>query len=241
MKRKHIVGNWKMNGSAVVIDDVLDQLLKQTLPADVSVCVPSPYLQRAGERLAGSSLRLGAQNVSEHGDGAYTGEVSARMLRDVGCHLAIIGHSERRRYFAETDESVMNKLARLLEVGLFGVVCVGETLAERDGGRAEAKIESQLAQLHTLMARGATPKRFCVAYEPIWAIGTGRAASLEQIAQMHEFIKRCLGASYAVLYGGSVKAVNAADILALSAVDGVLVGGASLDAKEFGEICRAAS
>ncbi|GLR11550.1 triosephosphate isomerase [Chitinimonas prasina] len=240
MMRKQVVGNWKMNGSAAVIGEVLDQLSVERFSADVSVCVPMPYLSAAVGRLAASPIRVGAQNVSEYGDGAYTGEVSARMLKDVGCSLAIVGHSERRRYFAETDAAVITKLARLLEVGLFGVFCVGETLAERDSGGAEARIESQLAQLHTLMARGAGPERFCVAYEPVWAIGTGRAASNEQISSMHEFIKRCLGPAYAVLYGGSVKASNAADIMALTAVDGVLVGGASLDAREFGAICRAA-
>lgn len=240
MIRKRVVGNWKMNGSTAVIGEVLDQLRTERYGAEVSVCVPAPYLHLAVSKLAGSPFLVGAQNVSEYGDGAYTGEVSARMLKDVGCKLAIIGHSERRRYFAESDTGVVGKLARVLEVGLYGIVCVGETLAERDAGRAEAKIESQLAQLHTLMARGAGPDRFCVAYEPIWAIGTGRAASSEQIASMHELIKRCLGSSYAVLYGGSVKAGNAAEIMSIAGVDGVLVGGASLDVKDFGEICRAA-
>lgn len=238
--RKQVVGNWKMNGSTAVIDEVLDALKTERHAADVSVSVPYLYLGGAVAKLAGTQYRVGAQNVSEFGDGAYTGEVSARMLKDVGCSLAIVGHSERRRYFAESDEAVIAKLARLLEVGLYAVVCVGETLAERDSGRAESRIEAQLARLHTLMARGAGPDRFCIAYEPVWAIGTGRAASGEQIAAMHEVIKRHLGASYAVLYGGSVKAANAASIMALPGVDGVLVGGASLDAREFGEICRAA-
>lgn len=241
MARKQVVGNWKMNGSGVAVDEVLDTLQNQSFDASVSVCVPYPYLGQAVAKLKKTPIRVGAQNVSEYGDGAYTGEVSARMLKDIGCAEVIIGHSERRRYFAESDAAVAAKLARLLEVGLFAIVCVGETLAERDGDQAEAKIESQLAPLHALMARGASPERFCVAYEPIWAIGTGRAASLDQIASMHELIKRHLGASFSVLYGGSVKASNASAIMTLPGVDGVLVGGASLDAQEFADICRAAA
>jgi len=240
MSAKLVIGNWKMNGSKALIAEVLDQLAAEQYGADVAVCLPFPYLAEAATRLASSSIRVGAQDVSEHGDGAYTGEISARMLKDIDCKLAIVGHSERRRYFAESDAAVANKLARLLEVGMFAVVCVGETLAERDSGRAEARIEAQLAPLHSLMARGATSARFCIAYEPVWAIGTGRAASVEQIGSMHQFIKHCLGSSFSVLYGGSVKASNAAALMATPGVDGVLVGGASLDAKEFSGICRAA-
>jgi len=240
MSGKLVIGNWKMNGSKALIAEVLDQVAAEQYAADVAVCLPYPYLADAVTRLASTPVRVGAQDVSEHGDGAYTGEISARMLKDIDCQLAIVGHSERRRYFAESDAAVANKLARLLEVGMFAVVCVGETLAERDGGRAEARIEAQLAPLYALMARGATSSRFCIAYEPVWAIGTGRAASVEQIGSMHQFIKQCLGSSFSVLYGGSVKAGNAAALMSTPGVDGVLVGGASLDAKEFSGICRAA-
>ncbi|MBV8467257.1 MAG: triose-phosphate isomerase [Burkholderiales bacterium] len=229
-----------MNGSVALLREVLDQVRDEAFAADVSVCVPFPYLSEVQQRLSSSQIKVGAQDVSEYDDGAYTGEVSARMLKDVGSRLAIVGHSERRRYFGESDAAVASKLARLLEVGLYGIYCVGETLAERDAGRAEARIEAQLAPLHALLARGATASQFCIAYEPVWAIGTGRAASGEQVAVMHEFIKRCLGPAFAVLYGGSVKAGNASALLTLPGVDGVLVGGASLDAKEFSGICRAA-
>lgn len=240
MQRKHVVGNWKMNGSNGLIADVLGEIKSLQCESSVSVCVPFPYLKDVRDELAGSRISTGAQSVSEYDDGAYTGEVSARMLKDIGCGLAIVGHSERRRYFGESDAAVANKLARLFEVGLYGIVCVGETLAERDAGRAEARIEAQLAPLHGLMAKGCDASRFCVAYEPVWAIGTGRAASPEQIGSMHEMIKRHLGSSYAVLYGGSVKAGNAAELMSIPSVDGVLVGGASLDPREFTGICRAA-
>jgi triosephosphate isomerase len=240
MQRKRVIGNWKMNGSRGLIADVIDRVCADSYAAEVSVCVPFPYLADVRNQLARHELKVGAQSVSEYDDGAYTGEVSARMLKDIGCELVIVGHSERRRYFGESDVAVANKLARLLEVGLFGVVCVGETLAERDAGKAEARIEAQLAPLHGLMAKGCDASKFCVAYEPVWAIGTGRAASVEQVAAMHGLIKRSLGSAFDVLYGGSVKAGNAAELMAIPGVDGVLVGGASLDSKEFSGICRAA-
>jgi triosephosphate isomerase len=240
MLKKRVIGNWKMNGSASVIADVLRQISSASYNAEIAVSLPFPYLSAAVKSLAASDISVGAQSVSEYDDGAYTGEVSARMLQDIGCDFAIIGHSERRRYFGEGDSTVATKLARLVEVGLFGVVCVGETLAERDAGCAESRIEAQLAPLYGLMAKGCDAKRFCIAYEPVWAIGTGRAAAAEQIALMHAFVKRCMGASFQVLYGGSVKAGNAAALMALPGVDGVLVGGASLDSREFSGICRSA-
>ncbi|WP_374357249.1 triose-phosphate isomerase, partial [Chitinimonas sp.] len=154
MMRKHVIGNWKMNGSAKQINEVLGQLREQSFAARVSVCVPFPYLVLAAKLLAGSDVGVGAQNASAHVTGAYTGEVSAEMLRDAGCELAIVGHSERRSLFAESDDSISARLVRLWQAGLFGIVCVGETLGEREAGMAEARIEAQLAPVKALLSSG---------------------------------------------------------------------------------------
>lgn len=238
--RKRVVGNWKMNGSRQTIAAVLGELGQISVAADVAVCVPYPYVAAATSVLAIGQITVGAQNISEFPEGAYTGEVSGRMLKDMACSSVIIGHSERRRWFHESDESVARKLDKALDAKLFAIVCVGETLAEREAGVTEAVISAQLSRLAGVIGEGDASDRYCIAYEPVWAIGTGRAASEAQIEEVHDFIKRCVGETIQVLYGGSVNAANAAKILHLKNVDGVLVGGASLDAKEFGSICKAA-
>jgi triosephosphate isomerase len=231
-----VAGNWKMHGSRASNGTLLDAVLKE-LPGvggvECAVCVPFPYLAEAGKRLAGSALRLGAQNVSEHAQGAYTGEVSAAMLAELGCRYVIVGHSERRHLYGESDAQAAAKFAAVKQAGMTPILCVGETLEERDAGRTEAVVARQLAAV-----------RFeggVLAYEPVWAIGTGRNATPEQAQEVHGFLRERVPAQTAILYGGSVKPQNAAAIFAMPDVDGGLIGGASLVAKDFLDIVRAAT
>ncbi len=207
----------------------------------MAVCVPFPYLAQARERLEGSAIRWGAQDVSERASGAYTGDVSAAMLAEFGCGYVIVGHSERRQLHAETDAVVAAKAQAALAAGLVPIVCVGETLAERDAGTTNAVVERQIDVV--IRALGDALVRTVVAYEPVWAIGTGRTASPEQAQAVHALLRVRLAAAggHAVplLYGGSVKGANAAALFAMPDVDGGLVGGASLDANEFLAIARA--
>lgn len=206
--------------------------------ADVVLCPPFVHLAVTG----GGACALGAQDVSAQRDGAYTGEVSAEMLADMGCGYAIVGHSERRQYHGEGDALVAAKAKRAIEAGLIPIICVGETRAEREGGQTESVIAGQIAGS---VPEGAGPANCVVAYEPVWAIGTGLVATLEQIAAVHAQIRGLLekrladGAQTRILYGGSVKPENAREILALEDVDGALVGGASLKAESFVEIIEA--
>ncbi|HVL55679.1 MAG TPA: triose-phosphate isomerase [Burkholderiaceae bacterium] len=246
-----VIGNWKMNGDVASGEALLaglSQRVARRLLArvDVAVCPPYPYLGLAAARLTGSGIGWGAQDVAEFDNGAYTGEVSAAMLADLGCAFALVGHSERRTLFAETDETVARKAERLLAAGVIPVVCVGETLAEREQGRTEQVLARQLRAVAPVLA-GADASRAVVAYEPVWAIGTGRTATPELAQQAHAFIRGELAAagvafaqSLRLLYGGSVKAANAAGLLGQPDVDGGLIGGASLDAAEFAGICEAA-
>jgi len=228
-----VAGNWKMHGSRASNRELVDALLKE-LPAGVecAVCVPFPYLGQVGEWLGGSGLRLGAQNVSEHAQGAYTGEVSAGMLAEFGCRYVIVGHSERRHLYGESDAQAAAKFAAVSRAGMTPILCVGETLEERDAGRTEAVVARQLDAVK--FEGGA------LAYEPVWAIGTGRNATPEQAQEVHAFLRRRVPAQTAILYGGSVKPQNAAAIFAMPDVDGGLIGGASLVAKDFLDIVRAA-
>lgn len=240
MTRKLIVGNWKMNGdlqtNAVLLDAVL-QGLGADLAADAAVCVPAPYLAQMQARLQGSALAWGAQDVSAHEQGAYTGEVSATMLRDFACRYVIVGHSERRQYHAETDVLVAAKAQRALSFGVTPIVCVGETLQEREAGQTEAVVKRQLASVIHLL--GHCSSEIVVAYEPVWAIGTGRTATPEQAQAVHAILRLQLNAATAhaernhILYGGSMNAANAADLLAQPDIDGGLIGGASLKAPDF--------
>ena len=232
MKRSRLVaGNWKMQGSRASITALLDELVKAS-PAGSAVCAPYPYLAQVAERLRGSSIAWGAQNVSEHAQGAFTGEVSAAMLLEFGCRYAIVGHSERRQIYRETDAQVAAKFAAARAAGLTPILCVGETLAEREAGRTEEVVARQLA---AVKFEGGV-----LAYEPVWAIGTGRNATPEQAQEVHAFLRKRVPAETAIIYGGSVKPQNAAAIFAKPDVDGGLIGGASLVAKDFLDIVKAA-
>lgn len=242
LMRKHVIGNWKMNGTWAELDEVLESLISGDYPCNITICPPYPYLAATTQKIAHAGLgvlAVGAQNVSQFEEGAYTGEVSATMLKDCGCSVVVIGHSERRRYFAENELDVESKIRRALACSLSCVMCVGETGFERDAGTAEEKIQLQLAPAIKMLAESPLGLSLSIAYEPIWAIGTGVAASGEQIVSMHEFIKGLVG-DVPVLYGGSVVAGNAQAIMQLHNVDGVLVGGASLNAAEFSSICYSA-
>lgn len=240
MRGKLVVGNWKMNGGLRQNDALLADLRAGWLAAEgreLAVCVPYPYLWQAQAALSGSAIAWGAQDVSEHASGAYTGEVSAAMVAEFGCRYAIVGHSERRARSGESDATVAAKAIAALEADLTPVVCVGETLAEREAGTTEAVV---LRQLDAVASRlGDRITAIVVAYEPIWAIGTGRTASPEQAQTVHRLLRKCLGrsegegANVRLLYGGSVKSDNAKALFACPDIDGALVGGASLKADEF--------
>ena len=228
-----VIGNWKLNGSRQMVHDVLLKVAKAGVGDNVAVCVPFPYLNLARQTVNESQMRIGAQDVSQFEAGAYTGEVSAHMVAEVGGQLTLIGHSERRRYFAESADVLKNKVAQANKAGLSIIFCVGEDLAVRQSGQALKYVLDQLTILQDM-----TLKNFAIAYEPVWAIGTGLTATLDEIGKMHLAIKENIGKAVPVLYGGSVNSANATDILAVDEVDGLLVGGASLKADEFIAICR---
>jgi len=234
MRARLVAGNWKMHGSR----DSSRALLDAIVAADVAcaVCVPFPYLAQASERLRGTRAAWGAQTLSEHASGAYTGEVSAAMLREFGCRYVLVGHSERRQLFGESDAQVAAKFSAACEAGITPILCVGETLQEREAGRTQ---EVVARQLEAVLRRGAIGEAV-VAYEPVWAIGTGRTATPAQAQEVHAFLREHLTADTCILYGGSVKPDNAAAIFAGADVDGGLIGGASLIAQDFIAICRAA-
>jgi len=247
MRKRLVAGNWKMNGSLAANAELL-KALREGAQADCecAVCVPYPYLHQAKAELEGSKVGWGAQDVSEHVGGAFTGEISAGMLRDFGCRWVLVGHSERRTLHNETSAVVAGKFAAAQQAGLVPVLCVGETLAEREGGVTERVVAEQLDAVIDRCGAGKVA-RAVIAYEPVWAIGTGRTASPEQAQDVHRFIRERLAAlepaaanGLRVLYGGSVKAANAAQLFAMPDIDGGLIGGASLDAREFLAICAAA-
>jgi len=246
MRRKLVVGNWKMHGSHKANAELVAGILgAKPFGCDVAVCVPFPYLSETAVALAASELRWGAQDCSAHEQGAYTGEVSVAMLAEFGCRYVIVGHSERRAYHAETDQLVADKAKAALAKGLTPIVCVGETLAEREAGETDQVVKRQLsAVIHTL---GHCVGEMVVAYEPVWAIGTGRVASPEQAQAVHALLRAQLHAAtphadkMTLLYGGSVKPDNAATLFAQGDIDGGLIGGAALKAADFVAICRAAS
>ena len=250
MRRKLVAGNWKMNGSRALVDVLLQGIVDQIGDldgVDALVCAPYVYLPMVQARLGGASLVWGAQNLSEHAKGAYTGEVSASMLLDFGCSHVIVGHSERRALFAESDVVVARKFAAARRAGLTPVLCVGETLDERERGDTQAVIDRQLRAVLDLEGVSALADAV-LAYEPVWAIGTGRTATPEQAQEVHAFLRRQVGAAdesvagaLRILYGGSVKGANAGDLFAMPDIDGGLIGGASLEVREFTTICRAAA
>jgi triosephosphate isomerase len=238
MRGRLVVGNWKMNGGLRANAMLLEALVAdwQVSPGrSIAVCVPFPYLGQAQAALKGTSVAWGAQNVSEHSPGAFTGEVAVSMLADFDCRYAIVGHSERRQLYRETDAVVAAKAKAVLAADMTPIVCVGETLAEREAGTMEQVVLRQLDAV--LAAVGRDAERMVVAYEPVWAIGTGLTATPEQAQAMHATLRARLrsanAAEIALLYGGSVKVDNASALFAMTDIDGGLIGGASLKAGEF--------
>jgi triosephosphate isomerase (TIM) len=245
-RKKLIVGNWKMHGSHPANAELLAGIVAgRPYLADVAVCVPFPYLSETAVALSATDIRWGAQDCSAHEQGAYTGEVSAAMLQEFGCRFVIVGHSERRQYHAESDQLVADKAKAALARGVTPIVCVGETLAQREADETAEVVKRQLsAVIHTLAHCAG---EMVVAYEPVWAIGTGKTASPEQAQAVHALLRAQLAAAtpraaeMKLLYGGSVKADNAATLFSQPDIDGGLVGGASLKAADFVAICRAAT
>jgi triosephosphate isomerase (TIM) len=248
MRRKLVVGNWKMYGrldrNKVLLEGVMAGI-RDMRNVDCAVCVPYPYLFQAQNMLQGSNVAWGAQNLSNHDEGAYTGEVAAGMLQEFACKYVIIGHSERRGIYHESDELVAMKFDAALKAGLKPILCVGETLQEREAGVTEEVVAHQLDAIINRAGVKALEKAV-VAYEPVWAIGTGKTASPEQAQAVHAFIRQRvakldarIAQGLCILYGGSVKAANAKELFGMTDIDGGLIGGASLVAEDFVAICRA--
>lgn len=247
MKKKLIAGNWKMNGSLAANESLVNSLLAGlgSVSCQVAICAPAVYLPQMQSLVAGSVLELGAQDLSVHESGAYTGEISGAMLKEFGVRYCIVGHSERRQYHGETDAVVAVKTQRALAFGITPIVCVGETLAEREAGRTEEVVKRQLAAV--IHDNGHCISEIVLAYEPVWAIGTGKTASSEQAQQVHAVLRAQLRAASAqadriqILYGGSMNAANAKQLLSQQDIDGGLVGGAALKAADFLAIVASAN
>lgn len=254
MRAKLVAGNWKMHGTLSDNAKLLAEVVEGTgqgssagpLRTQLAVCVPFPYLGQARDLLTGARLAWGAQNLSQHPKGAYTGEVSGAMLRDFGCTYVLVGHSERRALYGEDSATVALKYKTALDAGLVPVLCVGETLAQREAGETERVVDAQLAAV-TARFGAAALAGGVIAYEPVWAIGTGKTATPAQAQAVHAHIRGCVAGENAevaqgvrILYGGSVKGSNAAELFAMPDIDGGLIGGASLIAAEFIAICQAA-
>jgi triosephosphate isomerase len=250
MRKFLVAGNWKMHGDEASNRALVSGIIEGAPNAEnvsLLVCPPYPYLASVAGQLQGSNVGLGAQNVSEHETGAYTGEVAPAMLRDVGCGYAIVGHSERRTLYAETSEQVAEKMAAALAEGLIPILCVGETLEQRESGSTEQVVAEQLVaaiERNGIAAVGSS----VIAYEPVWAIGTGKTATPEQAQDVHRYIRSVLAQhdpsvaeKVQILYGGSVKGDNAAGLFGMPDIDGGLIGGASLKAADFLAIARAAT
>ncbi len=244
-RTRWVIGNWKMNGSLATNDSLLEAIAAGSGEfAKVAVCAPAPYYSQLQRLLGATHVAYGGQDVSEHASGAYTGQISAAMLREFGATIVLVGHSERRLYNAETSDLVAAKAKAAVAGGLTPVICVGETLGERESGLAEATVAAQLAPCAALIASAS--ESIVVAYEPVWAIGTGKTATPAEAQAMHAFIRAELGkvgaaaAKISVLYGGSVKASNAAELFSQPDIDGGLIGGASLVAADFLAIVSAA-
>jgi triosephosphate isomerase len=250
MRKPLVAGNWKMNGTRAGVAELLDGIkagMGAVPNAEVAVCPPFVFIPEAAARLAGTAVAWGGQNLSTHASGAYTGEIAASMLTDYGCRYVIVGHSERRTLYGEGDALVAEKYEVARKAGLVPILCVGETLEERENGTTEAVVARQLdAVLETFGA--AALGQGVVAYEPVWAIGTGRTATPQQAQDVHAFIRsrvaardRAVAEGLRVLYGGSMKPDNAVELMAQPDIDGGLIGGASLKAGDFLAICKAAS
>lgn len=249
MRRTLIAGNWKMNGSFAANRSLLSEIvagLPVSSDCDVLVCAPAPYLTQCAELLTASLVKWGAQDVSEHAQGAFTGEVSASMLVDCGCRYVIVGHSERRAYHAESNAVVARKTLRALSENLIPIVCVGETLEQRESGQTEEVVAAQLQAVLDVVDV-AQMTQLVVAYEPVWAIGTGKTATPQMAQDVHAFLRQQIAlkdvaaaASVQILYGGSMKPENAKDLLAMADIDGGLIGGAALKSADFLAIAAAA-
>lgn len=245
MRRPMVVGNWKMNASFDTSSALLEGLASQwsgVHTAEVAVCPPYPYLAKAAELLEQSNIAYGAQDLSQHESGAYTGEVSADMLLDLGCKYVLVGHSERREYQGESSELVAEKFESAINKGLIPILCVGETLSEREQGSTFDVIGRQLRAVIDRSGLVGVAKGV-IAYEPVWAIGTGKSATPEMAQEVHAYIREVLGPEgehTAILYGGSVKPETASSLFEQQDIDGALVGGASLKVDDFLAICRAA-
>ncbi|RQO33227.1 triose-phosphate isomerase [Herminiimonas sp. KBW02] len=252
MRRKLVAGNWKMNGSLAANTLLLTEIksgLKGNVSSatcDVAVCVPAPYFAQCQGLLNGAAIALGAQDVSSHEAGAYTGEVSTGMLQEFDCRYVIVGHSERRAYFAESNELIAQKTVRALNAGLTPIVCVGETLAQREAGETDSVVAEQLNVVLAAIAVSDLAK-IVVAYEPVWAIGTGKTATPAMAQEVHAMLRKQLqvknaeaAAQVRILYGGSMKPDNAQELLAMSDIDGGLIGGAALKSADFLAIIQAA-
>lgn len=248
MRRPLVAGNWKMNGSRAEADALIKGLLAGiagAAKADVAVCPPAVLIPAVATLLRDSKIAFGGQNLSEHKAGAYTGEISGAMLRDFGCRYVIVGHSERRALYGETDTDVAKKFIAAQAADLIPILCVGESLQEREAGTTEKVVARQLDAV--VAAAGiATFRKAVIAYEPVWAIGTGKVASPAQAQAVHAFLRNRLAASdkqiaaeTVILYGGSVKGSNAQELFGQADIDGGLIGGASLNAEEFLTICKA--
>jgi len=248
MRRKLVVGNWKMFGRLARNQALLEGVMagvRDLRNTDCAVCVPYPYLAQAQSLLQGSNVAWGAQNMSHHDEGAYTGEVAAGMLVEFGCKYVILGHSERRGLYHESDETVAMKFDAAIKAGLTPILCVGETLDEREADITEEVVARQLDAVLNRAGVKALEKAV-VAYEPVWAIGTGKTASPQQAQAVHTFIRQRVAnldgqvaQGLCILYGGSVKAANASELFSMADIDGGLIGGASLVAEDFVAICRA--
>ncbi|MGA7801537.1 MAG: triose-phosphate isomerase [Gammaproteobacteria bacterium] len=248
MRRPLVAGNWKMNGSTASITTLLDGItsgLDAVKTADVAVCPPFVYIAQVADALRGTRAAWGGQDVSDQDSGAHTGEVAGPMLADLGCKYAIVGHSERRSIYGESDEFTARKFAAARRCGLVPILCVGESLDEREQGVTETVVARQLDAVIELEGVDALADAV-MAYEPVWAIGTGRTASPDQAQAVHAFIRgkiaarsATIAANLQILYGGSVKGSNAAELFSMADIDGGLIGGASLDAEDFLAICRA--
>lgn len=248
MRRTLVAGNWKMNGSSQSIRSLLEgikQGLGEVKNAEVAVCPPFVYLQQVNELIAGSAIALGAQNVSEQDPGAFTGEVAIDMLKDCSCTYVIVGHSERRTLYGESDELVAKKFAKVQAAGLTPILCVGELLEEREANQTETVVKRQLQAVINLQGVAALEKAV-IAYEPVWAIGTGKTATPQQAQEVHAFIRSLItdqsptvAEKVRIQYGGSVKGSNAAELFTMPDIDGGLIGGASLKVDDFLAICKA--
>ena len=249
MARKLIVGNWKMNGSLAMNAELLEGIKAGLagVDCDLAVCVPFPYLAQCQHALEGTGIALGAEDVSAHAVGAYTGQVSTRMLLDFDCKYAMVGHSERREYCNESDELVANKVQRALAGGLTPIVCVGESLKEKDAGQTEAVVSRQINTVLSVLEE----REVCdivVAYEPVWAIGTGKTPTPEMVKDVHALMRELMirknpdaAERVRILYGGSMKPSNAEEFLKMRDIDGGLIGGAALKASDFLKIAYLAS